>query len=182
MKNFILPIISIILFIGFWGCKPDIANDITGDRIKKIKIGMPLKEVISILGKPEKIEALSGIHIIGCPNQKPRFEMNVHKNTDIIHIVDSVYSDSTFCCWGNYSSNIERGQVATLVYAEPQPFINTLSFVVGFDNSYCVNGMTVKKYTWGILDEGWVCFLAEDENSHTSELITNDDLFNQYFP
>ena len=65
IKSLTPIIVALVFFLCFVFVLPmhrsNIANGITGTKIKEIKMGMPLDEVISILGKPYEIENLGDV-------------------------------------------------------------------------------------------------------------------------
>ena len=91
-------ILCFILIINILGYRSNITTGITGDKIKKIQIGMPFEQVISILGKPYEIDYADRHHNLTCQNPRIELGISVNENTDIIHIVDSIYNDTNYCC------------------------------------------------------------------------------------
>jgi len=179
-------ILCLVLVINLLGYRSNIANGITGTEIKQIEMGMPLEEVISILGKPFEIYNLHGQHdLISC--KKPKFlEMSVNENTDIIHVVDSFFND-TSCC-DSYKESIQRrGKQVTLTYTKPVCLsIYYPMLWVHLDSNYCVwnvyakrkdhiDDITIYSLSWKMDTITW-----EDITGERSLLI-NDELFEKCF-
>ena len=175
----ILSIIGIILIINFLGYRSNIANGITGDKIKKIQIGMPFEQVISILGRPYEIKSLAGLHDFSCKNPKPRLEMNVIESTDIISIVDSIYNDTNYCCDGN-EEDVLRGKEVALTYTKKYTspirfFIYYPMLWVHLDSNYCVRSVYAKRYDW--FDSICIYSLLSADGIG----FINEELFNKCF-
>jgi outer membrane protein assembly factor BamE (lipoprotein component of BamABCDE complex) len=56
----------IIIVINTLGYRSNVINGVTSNKIKAIKLGMSLDDVLLILGKPYEIEALDGLHNLSC--------------------------------------------------------------------------------------------------------------------
>jgi hypothetical protein len=177
-------ILCLVLVINILGYRLNIANEITGDKIKKIEMGMTLEQVISILGKPYEIETLAGLHNFSCKNPKTRLEMNISENTDIIYIVDSIFSDTNFCCDGN-EEDIKRGKRVTLIYTKPVRLSKYYPMLwVQLDSNYRVWGVSAKRYEF--MDDVCVYSLSWKTDTATEtqgeiSLFINDALFNKCF-
>jgi hypothetical protein len=179
-------ILCLILVINILGYRANIANGITGTEIKEIKLGMTLEQVISILGKPYKIEGLAGLHDFDCKNPKPRLEMNVNENTDIISIVDSIFNNIDYCCDGN-KEDIKRGKRVTLTYTKPIRLSKYYPmFWVHLDCNYRVRNVFAKRYEF--IDDICIYSLSWKTDEITLEeipgevsLSINDELFDKCF-
>ena len=188
-------ILSLVIFLCFVFRYPvyksNIANGITGDKIKEIKIGMTLEQVISILGKPYEIVNLNGQHDFSCKN--PMFlKKIVDKNTNIIHIVDSIFNGTCYCC-DDYREDIQRiGKKVTLIYAKKYSTLATLFIYypmlwVHLDSNYRVNHVFAKRYEF--FDSICIYSLSGrlDETTPLEEipgevsLFINEELFNKCF-
>jgi hypothetical protein len=186
----ILSIIGVILchilVIDVLGYRSNIVNGITGTEIKKIEMGMTLEEVISILGQPYEIHTLAGLHDFSCKNPKPRLEMNVNENTDIIYIIDSIFNDADFCCDGN-EEDIQRGKRVTLTYTKPVRFSKYYPMLwVHLDSNYRVWSVYAKRKEF--MDGICIYSLSWQTDTTTWEeipgeigLFINDELFNKCF-
>ncbi len=113
-------ILCFIFVINTLGYRSNVANGITGDEIKKIEMGMTLEQVISILGKPYEINGLEVQHGFSCKNSN-FLETSVNENTDIIHIVDSFFND-TSCCEAYKEDRQLLDKRVTLIYTKPVRF------------------------------------------------------------
>jgi hypothetical protein len=179
-------ILCFVLAINILGYRSDIANGVTGDKIKEIQMGMTLEEVISILGKPYEIESLAGLHDFNCKNPKPRLEMSIDENTDIIRIVDNIYNDGNYCCEGN-EEDIQRGKRVTLTYTKPVLFSKYYPMLwVHLDSNYRVWNVFAKRYEF--MDDVCLYSLSWKYDETTLEvkpdkvsLFINKDLFNECF-
>jgi hypothetical protein len=56
----------ILVIIGVFNTK----SNISGSKIKEIKLGMSVEQVESILGKPYEIKESPGLHVNGCKNPR----------------------------------------------------------------------------------------------------------------
>ena len=144
-------ILCFVLVINIFGYRSNIANEITGDKIKEVKIGMTLEQVISILGKPYEIDFATRHHNHICENPRLEFNISVNKNTDIIHLVDSIYNDTNYCCAAYEETKTRFGKGVTLTYTKrPPPLIIGLVYYemlwVHLDSNYCVSSVYAKKY------------------------------------
>jgi hypothetical protein len=181
--------LCLILIINILGYRSNVANGITGTKIKKIEIGMALEQVISILGKPYGIEMFDGQHDFSCKN--PNFlEIKINKNTDIVYIVDSFFNN-TSCC-NTYEEDKQRlGKSVTLTYTKRPYFFKSL-FVsypmlwVHLDSNYRVCSVYAKRYEF--IDDICIYSLSRAMNSISLEeiqgeinLFINEELFNKCF-
>ena len=192
-----LIIVSIIVFLGILlvinilGYRLNIANGVpgTGNEIKQIEMRMTLEQVISILGKPYEIDYSTRHHSLTCKN--PRFELgiSVNETTDIIHVVDSIYNDTNYCCDAYEETKIRFGKEVTLIYTNRSCLLKSL-FVsypmlwVHLDSSYCVNSVFAKLYP----DDICIYSLSWKTDKTTLEeipgevdLFINEELFNKCF-
>jgi hypothetical protein len=179
-------ILCFILVINILGYRSNIANGITGTDIKEIEVGMTLEEVISILGQPYEIHTLAGLHDFSCKNPKPRLEMNVDKNTDIVYVVDNIFNATDYCCDGN-EEDIRRGKRVTLTYTQPVRLSKYYPMLwVHLDSNYRVWSVFAKRYKF--MDN--ICIYSLSSQNDTTifqeipdktELFINDELFNKCF-
>ena len=193
----ILSIIAMILCIvlglyilGMFGYKSNTGSDISGNKIKRIEMGMTLEQVISILGKPFEIDVSGETHSFDCKSPKFYLEMPVNENTDIIYIVDRIYNDTSYCC-DAYKEEIQRGKRITLIYSNRPCFIKSLFIIypmlwVHLDCNYCVQSVYVKQYDFPdkipIYSLSWQTDeITLEEKSGEISLFINDELFNKCF-
>ncbi len=138
-------ILLFILTINFLGTRADIVIGVSGSKIKQVKPGLTLEEVISILGRPYKIDAPKGLHDIGCPNPKPLLKMDINNTTDIRQVVDAFYNDTNYCCDGN-KEDLKTKEL-TLTYTRPITFSKHYPMLwVHLDSSYKVYSVYAKQY------------------------------------
>lgn len=178
-------VLCFIFVINALGYRSNVANGITGTEIKKIEIGMTLEQVTSILGNPFEIENLEGQHDLSC--KKPNFlEMSINENTDIVHIVDSFYNE-TSCC-KTYKKDRQRfGKRVTLTYTKPVRFSKYYPMLwVYLDSNYHVQEVFAKRYDF--IDNVVIYSLSIKTDTTTLEEIPNeissfinDDLFDKCF-
>ena len=178
-------ILCLVLAINILGYRSNVANEITGTEIKEIEMGMTLEQVISILGKPYKIENSKGQHDFSCKN--PNFlETSVNENTDIIHIVDSFFND-TSCCEAYKEDRQRFGKRVTLTYTKPVRFSKYYPMLwVHLDSNYRVWNVFAKRKDH--IDDICIYSLSWKTDTTTLEeipneisLFINDDLFNKCF-
>jgi hypothetical protein len=179
-------ILCFILIINILGYRSNIANEITGTEIKKIEMGMTLEQVISILGKPYEINGLEGQHNFSCKNPKS-LKMSVNKNTDIIHIVDSLFNE-TSCC-DSYEEDKQRlGKCVTLTYTKPIRLSKYYPMLwIHLDSNYRVWNVYAKRKEF--MDGICIYSLSRRTDTTTLEeiqgeidLVINDKLFDKCFP
>ena len=179
-------ILCFVLVINIFGYRSNIANGITGIDIKKITLGMPLEQVISILGYPYEIKSLAGLHNFNCKNPKPKLEMNINENTAITHIIDSIYNDAYYCCTGN-EEDILRGKRVTFTYTKSVSFSKYYPMLwVHLDSNYCVNSVYAKRYEW--FDDICIYSLSHkldeitlEEKPNEVDIFIDNELFNKCF-
>jgi hypothetical protein len=192
IKVLTVVILSIFIFLCFlfainiFGYR----SKISGNKIKEIRLGMPLEQVISTLGKPYEIEDFGGNHNSNCENPN-LLKIRVNNNTDIIHIVDSFYNVAP-CC-DSYEESVRRlrGKQVTLTYTKkPAPLIigclvSHPMLWVHLDSNYCVRSVYAKRYEGNdicIYSLSWQ-YDEETLKDKTGEVIffINDELFNKSF-
>lgn len=190
--NVILSIVGIIicfvLLINILGYRSNIANEITGDQIKKIENGMSLDEVISILGNPYEIDILAGQHDLSCKNPN-LLKMDVNKNSNIIHVLDSFFNDTSYCC--DTYQEIQKGiykQHVRLTYTKPVRFSKYYPMLrLYLDSNYHVRNLVAKRcdfidciciysLSWK-LDE-----MTLEERPGEIDLFIDEKLFDKCFP
>ena len=131
--------------------KSKIADGVTKDKIKEIEMGMPLEQVISILGNPYEIDCGVGHHNNTCKNPKLESGIRANNNADIIRIVDSIYNDTNYCCDYYKETKLEFGKYVTLTYTKRpsqliRGLVNYSMLWVHIDSNYCVSGVYARKY------------------------------------
>jgi len=182
-------ILCFVLVINILGYRSNVANGITGDKIKEIEMGMPLEQIIFILGKPFEIENFDGQHDFSCKN--PKFlEMKVNKNTDIIYTVDCFFNE-TSCCEAYKEDKQIWGKRVTLTYTKRPCFLKSLftsypMLWVHLDSNYCVQNVYAKQYDF--MDDICIYSLSWKTDTTTFEEIPgeidffiNEELFDKCF-
>lgn len=138
-------VLLFVLVINIIGTRADIVDGVTGDKIKQVKSGLTLEQVISILGRPYKINTSPGLHNIDCPNPRPLLNMDINNNTDIRQIVDNIYNDTNYCCDGNKQDMQTKG--VTLTYTRPVSFSKYYPMLwVHLDSTFKVWNVYAKQY------------------------------------
>ena len=181
-----LIILSVVVCISCMD-KSNIANGITGDKIKEIKTGMTLEDVVSILGMPYEIDCADRMHNVTCKNPRIEREISVNENTDIIHIVDGIYNDTNYCC-DAYKESMQRvGKEVTLTYTKSpallRGFVIYTMLWVHLDSNYCVRSVYAKRYEG---PEGFCIYSSSKKSDETilegkQEAFINEELFNKCF-
>jgi len=127
-----------------------IADGVTGDKIKEVEKGMPLEEVISILGRPYEINCATRHHNNTCENPRIESNISVTKNTDIIYLVDSIYNDTNYCCDFYEETKTRFGKKVTLTYTKRpvllRGFVSYTMLWVHLDSNYRVSSVYAKRY------------------------------------
>jgi len=180
-------ILCFVLIINILEYRSNIANGITGDKIKEIKMDMTFEEVISILGKPYEVNYSVGHHSLTCKNPKLESEISVNKNTDIIHIVDSIYNDTNYCCDGYEEAKLRFGKRITLIYTKPVQLSKYYPMLwVHLDSNYRVRNVFAKRHEF--MDDICIYSLSWkldettiEERQDKVDLRINDELFDKCF-
>lgn len=142
----ILALIAIlILSPPLLGTRSNIAAGVTGDKIKQVKPGMSMEEVVSILGNPYGLESMAGLHTFQCQHPKPSLQIAVTKSLDIRKAVDDFYNDTIYCCPGNRED--KQTKEITLIYTKPVEFSMHYPMLwIHLDSSFRVYGVYAKRY------------------------------------
>ncbi len=88
------------IFVNILGTQSDVVPEVTGNKIKEVKLGMTIEQVISILGRPYKIEASIGLHNLGCKIPRSRLDLDINNAIDIKSVIDNFYGETNYCCEG----------------------------------------------------------------------------------
>lgn len=133
------------LVINLLGTRADIIDGVTGDKIKIIKPGWTLEQVVATLGRPYRIDASQGLHEIACPNPKSRLDIDINNSTDIKQVVNAFYNDTNYCCDGNRDDFQARD--ITLTYTRPVRLSKYYPMLwVHLDSSFKVYSVYAKQY------------------------------------
>ena len=182
-----LILLSIII-VNILGTRTDIVNGVNSDKIKKVKPGMTLEQVTSILGLPYKIDASQGLHNFDCKKPRHRLSIEINKLTDIKLIVDNFYNDTNYCCEGNKEDMQTKG--VTMTYTRPVSFSKYYPMLwVHIDSNYRVYSIYAKRYEGFLgLDDLTIYSLSCDFDTLTSKLdyestkeFINDKVFQDSF-
>lgn len=143
-------LVSLYYIMGFFN--PSLPTKLTSANILKIKPGMTLEQVLNTLGRPLSIEALNGVHNIGCNNSNSTLNQSVNNKTDIRKLVNDFISIQKFCCEGN-KKDIQQFDNITLVYTT-EGFLSSYSMLwVHLDKSFKVNNVYAKEYEGGFFGD-----------------------------
>lgn len=138
-------ILLFVLGINLLGTRADIVDGVTGDKIKLIKPGWTLEQVVATLGRPYSIDASHGLHEIACPNPKPQLDIAINNSTDIRQVVNVFYNDTNFCCDGN-REDLQTKNI-TLTYTRPVNLSKYYPMLwVHLDSSFKVYSVYAKQY------------------------------------
>ncbi len=148
LKKPLLIITGIVLFpvlmVSMFFTRADLVDGITGDKIKQVKPGMTLEQVISILGKPYQIHILRGVHDGICKSTKFR-DINISTESNVPLIVDELYRDTTYCCAENKRDSARTSLILT--YSRPVFFAQYYPMLwVHLDEEMKVYNVFAKRY------------------------------------
>ncbi len=186
-KN-IYYVLLITIFI-FQSCskRSDSFERVTGNKLKQIKLGMTIENVISNIGKPIKINASRTLHDGNCKNPRLGLEKKINSTSDIRNIIDSYYKDKKYCCDGNKEDLKEK--VITLQYTKPNYLSKKYPMLwIHLDDNYKVNCVYAKEYS-GFLDfDGfeiyslsWEFDLKTKTQKNNVDYFIDNEKFNEYF-
>jgi len=134
---------TIIQVINFFN--PSLPAKVTSDNILKVTPGMTLEQVCEILGRPLTVEALNGIHKIGCSKMNPTLDTTINSKTDIRQLVFDFIEKQKYCCEGN-KEDVEQFNCITLVYTKSGFLASYPMLWVHLDRSFKVNNIYAKEY------------------------------------
>lgn len=178
--------IGVIIFLNVFDTKSNIVQSVTANKIKQIKPGTSLNELIVILGRPFRIEESGGSHNIGCNSPIPSFEIEVNNSTNIQNQIETIFKRVDTCC----SSALEhmKYKTVTLTYTKSKK-INLWCYPmlwVHMDKNLKVIGVYAKSYDW--LDDigiyNYSCSYNENLlkfDYDKTEKFIQEEIFNGYF-
>lgn len=181
-------VLLLVLAVNIAGTRAVIAEGVDGNKIKQVKPGMTLDDVISLLGRPYKIDASKGIHNIDCKNPRSRLEIDVNSSSDIKSIIDKFYYDTNYCCEANEEDM--RSKHITLTYTRPVTFCKNYPMLwVHLDKDFKVYNVYAKCYDGilglddpGIYSISWAIDTATSGMKYgTTQSFINEKLFNDCF-
>lgn len=139
---------------------------------------MNLEEVLNILGRPYKIEALAGLHDFNCTQPNTQLIKDIDEDSDIREIVNEKFSVTDFCCEGN-REDLSHKRV-TLEYTKPKDFSRHYPMLwVHLDSNFQVESVYAKQYDGFLgLDDPCIYSLNQESVSENQELFEKN--FKQY--
>jgi hypothetical protein len=181
-KALIIGIIALIISttIGLYNTK----SNISGSKIKDIKLGMSIDQVEAILGRPYEIKEAPGLHI-GCQNPRTN-SVKIDNQKKLRSTLDSFYGDTNYCCRGN-KEDLQDKHI-TLTYTRHNVFSHPMLWV-HLDSAYAVNNVYVKSYSFLEIDEPIVIYNLSwglDEKTfemkhELSNFFIDEELFDKSF-
>lgn len=178
IKIFTITILSIIglifilvLMVNITGTRSDLVTGVTGNKIKAIKPGMTLEQVVSIMGQPYQIDASQGLHLLECKKSKARLVIDMDNTINIKTVVDNFYNDTNYCCEGNKEDM--KNKEVTLTYSRPVKFSKYYPMIwIHLDSNFCVNSIYAKRYDGFLgVDDPGIYGLSSDFDEKTGESI-----------
>ena len=159
--------------------------------IERIYIGMPLDSVVLVLGQPCSFSSDLGCHDLTCKQSRNVSDIKMTKETDIIHVMDSIYQDTNYCCETNREMMKTIEKNTTLTYTKKPFFIMSIlksypMLWIHLDSNYRVSSVYAKYYD---ADDKCIyslssstLFLNEEKQNEHVELFVDTTLFRKCFP
>ncbi|MFI5141298.1 MAG: hypothetical protein ACHQII_02980 [Bacteroidia bacterium] len=179
--------LAVLVFFFF---KSNVAKGVTAEKIKLVKPGMTIDQVIKILGKPLRLEALRGTHNGNCQKPINRPDIEINNGTDIKQEVENIFHPKQICCDGYKDDLDSANQIFTFVYSYKKHFSSNYPMLwVHFDCRNQVNSIYVNMY-YGFIPTGHVCIYSKswalDRNSlgpdkTKTDYIIDENNFNKLF-
>ena len=166
-------------------------NSIQYCDIEQIYIGMPLDSVIQLLGQPYSFNSDLGCHDMTCEHPRAVSDIKMRKETDIIHVMDSIYQDTNYCCESNRQAMKTIEKNTTLTYTKRPFFLKSIlksypMLWVHLDSNYRVSSVYAKYYA---ADDKCIYSLSsstifpeEKERDVHVKLFVDTTLFRKCFP
>ena len=166
-------------------------NTIQYSDIEQIYIGMPLDSVVMLLGQPYTFESDLGCHDLTCKQPRMVSDIKMTKETDIIHVIDSIYQDTNYCCESNRQTMKTIEKNTTLTYTKRPIFLISIlksypMLWVHLDSAYRVSSVYAKYYN---ADDKCIYSLSsntifpdDDNRDGHIELFVDTTLFRMCFP
>ena len=159
--------------------------------IERIYIGMPLDSLVLVLGQPYSFSGDLGCHDLTCKQSRDVSDIKMTKETDIIHVMDSIYQDTNYCCETNREMMMTIEKNTTLAYTK-KPF-SIMSILKSYpmlwihlDSNYRVSSVYAKCYD---ADDKCIYSLSsstlfsnEVKQNEPVELFVDTPLFRKCFP
>ena len=166
-------------------------NSIQYCDIEQIYIGMPLDSVVQLLGQPYTFNSDLGCHDLTCEHPHVVSDIKMRKETDIIHVIDSIYRDTNYCCQTNREMMRTIEKNTTLTYTKrPLSLMSILKSYpmlwVHLDSNYRVSSVYAKYYD---ADDKCIYSLSsntifpeEKERDVHVKLFVDTTMFRKCFP
>lgn len=164
-----------LMFYDLSQVHSDIVKGVTTEKIKRIKPGMALEEVLIVLGKPYDMDILRSTHNISCNSPKTFLQIPVSGSVEVIKMITDIFSDTNYCCDGYRDDLLMPNRTFTLIYTRPVKLFSYPMLWVHFDGDYKVTSVYAKEYM--MLDDA--CIYSIDEND--GAYLSNDEVLNKYF-
>ena len=161
--------------------------------IEKVYIGMPLDSVFLVLGRPYEFSSNLGCHDLTCRHPRDVSDIKMTNETNIVHIIDSIYQNTNYCCKANKISMNDIGKNVTLTYTKRPAFLMSIlkpypMLWVHLDSVYRVKSVYATICYFGADDK---CMYSlspslssheKDSNEEYVELLVDTVLLRKYFP
>jgi hypothetical protein len=190
MKTYLkifIPILAVSLFIilaisAAKSTSSHIVSGVTGNKIKSIKLGMDMDEVIKILGRPYQIEALRGTHNITCKHPKKNLYRAPYPGENIKKTISDIYNDTQYCCDGNKDDY--NYKTSTFTYSKHMFLCKYYPMLhVDFDEENKVSGIFASRYEgfWGEPESDiyccyWADLYSSIKSKHDSIIFHIDEI------
>jgi len=160
--------------------------------IEKVYVGMPLDSVFLVLGWPYEFSSNLGCHDLTCRHPRDVSDIKMTNETNIVHIIDSIYQSTNYCCKANNISMNDIGKNVTLTYTKRPAFLMSIfksypMLWVHLDSVYRVRSVYAKYY-YGA-DDKCIYSLSpslslheKDSNEEYVGLLADTVLLRKYFP
>lgn len=192
MKKVLMAFVLFSLLILMDSCRDIRANrnSIQYCDIEQIYIGMPLDSVVQLLGQPYTFSTDLGRHDLTCEHPRAVSDIKMRNETDIIHVIDSIYQDTNYCCETNREM-MNKEKNTTLTYTKRPLFLMSIlkaypMLWVHLDRNYRVSSVYAKYYD---ADDKCIYSLSsntifpdEKEGDEHVKLFVDTALFRKCFP
>ena len=152
---------------------------------------MPLDSVVLFLGQPYTFGSDLGCHDLTCKYPRGVSDIKMTKETVIIHVIDSIYQDTNYCCETNRHTMKTIAKNTTLTYTKRPCFLMSIlksypMLWVHLDSAYRVRSVYAKYY-----DADDKCIYSLSSNTFFPDVENQDDcvelfvdtiLFRKCFP
>lgn len=159
--------------------------------IEKVHVGMSLDSVFLVLGRPYEFSSNIGCHDLTCKHPRDVSDIKMTNETNIVHIIDSIYQNTNYCCKANNISMNDIGKNVTLTYTKRPAFLMSIlksypMLWIHLDSVYRVRSVYAKYYG---ADDKCIYSLSpsinfsdkENQEEHV-EILVDTVLFRKCFP